>query len=149
MTRPLAANAEIVRRADETLAKMPLPYAVRDHARGQDVLLRRDPFGQRGAPAVRRQIALEIEPATERFRNSWRHLLAGQLELAPLEDAHLQRLFAMRQEAVWNGRCVVEMLLAGLQPQRVDIVDVPGWFRQFELLPAEVEKERPLGVVGL
>ena len=52
MRGPFAADAEIVGRAHEPFAEMPLPDAIHDHARGERVLLRRDPFGQRGSPLL-------------------------------------------------------------------------------------------------
>ena len=70
--------------------------------------------------------------------------LARHLELAAFQQAGLERFLAMREEAVRDGRGVVEVLLADLETERVDILDVAGGLLELELLPAEVEQELAL-----
>ena len=67
MGRRLREHAEVVRRAHQPLAEMPLPDAVDDHPRGERVRARRDPAGQLApaAPLADRRLGVAGEESRQ------------------------------------------------------------------------------------
>ena len=114
---PFAADAEVVGRAHQALAEVPLPDAVDDDAGRERVVRRGDPLGQGRAPLLGGNVPRPVG-ARQLLRQAGRDHVAGQVQFAALEQADLQRRRAVRQHARRDQRWILQVLRRRFQAIR-------------------------------